>query len=77
MFENEYALKIKGILESLAYVGVALEDDDKVELCLCGLTPLYKPFKSSETRENIPTFNELASLLIVEEKNNLENILLY
>ena len=36
---NEYALKIKGIVESLASIGVAVEDDDKVEVCLRGLTP--------------------------------------
>lgn len=33
---NEYALKIKGIVESLASIG------DKVEVCLHGLTPAYK-----------------------------------
>ena len=44
---NEYALKIKGILESLASIGVVVEDDDKVEVCLGGLTPTYKQFKTS------------------------------
>ena len=39
---NEYALKIKGIVESLASIGVNVEDDDKVEVCLCGLTLAYK-----------------------------------
>ena len=44
---NEYALKIKGIVESLASIGVAITDDDKVEVCLRGLTPAYKQFKTS------------------------------
>ena len=67
---NEYALKIKGIVESLASIGVAVEDDDKVEVCLRGLTPAYKQFKTSiQTRENIPNFSDLISMLIIEEKN--------
>ena len=44
---NEYALKIKGIVESLASIGVIVEDDDKVEVCLRGLTFAYKQFKTS------------------------------
>ncbi|MCO5613170.1 hypothetical protein L7F22_067446 [Adiantum nelumboides] len=39
---NDYTLKIKGIVESLASIGVQVEDDDKVEVCLRGLTPVYK-----------------------------------
>ena len=67
---NEYALKIKGIVESLASIGVAVEDDDKVEVCLRELTPTYKQFKTSiQTRENIPNFSNLISMLIIEEKN--------
>ncbi|MCO5586824.1 hypothetical protein L7F22_040768 [Adiantum nelumboides] len=41
---NDYTLKIKGIVESLASIGVQVEDDDKVEVCLRGLTPAYKQF---------------------------------
>ena len=44
---NEYALKIKGIVESLTSIGVAVENDAKVEVCLPGLTPAYKQFKTS------------------------------
>ena len=47
-----------------------MEDDDKVEVCLRGLTPAYKQFKTSiQTRENIPNFLDLISMLIIEEKN--------
>ena len=67
---NEYALKIKGIVESLASIGISVEDDDKVEVCLRGLTPAYKQFKTSiQTWENIPNFSDLISMLIIEEKN--------
>ena len=38
---NEYTFKIKGVCESLASVGVTI-DDDKVESCLCNLRPTYK-----------------------------------
>ncbi len=34
---NDYTLKIKGIYESLASIGVTVEDDDKVEVCFHGL----------------------------------------
>ena len=67
---NDYTLKIKGICESLASIGVTVEDDDKVEVCLRGLTPAYKQFKTSiQTRENIPSFSDLIPMLVVEEKN--------
>ena len=70
MSVSDYALKIKGICESLASINVAVDDDDKVEVCLRGLTPQYKAFKMSiQTRENIPNFAELVSMLIIEEKN--------
>ena len=70
MSNNDYALKIKGIMESLASIGVVVEDDDKVEVCLRGLGPSYKQFKTSiQTREKIPNFADLISMLIIEEKN--------
>ena len=45
---NDYTLKIKGICESLASIGVSIvDDDDKVEVCLRGLTPAYEQFKTA------------------------------
>ncbi|MCO5593096.1 hypothetical protein L7F22_047102 [Adiantum nelumboides] len=68
--KNDYTLKIKGIVESLASIGVQVEDDDQVEVCLRGLMPAYKQFKTSiQTRENIPYFADLVPILVVEEKN--------
>ena len=67
---SDYALKIKGICENLASINVSVDDDDKVEVCLRGLGPQYRAFATSiRTRENIPDFADLVSMLIVEEKN--------
>ena len=47
-----------------------IDDDDKVESCLCGLTTSYKQFKTSiQTQENFPSFDDLIPMLIIEEKN--------
>ncbi len=59
---NEYSLKIKGIVESLASINVFV-------VCLHGLGKEYKPFKTSIiVKENVPNFRDLVSMLIVEEK---------
>ncbi|MCO5568795.1 hypothetical protein L7F22_022495 [Adiantum nelumboides] len=72
---NDYTLKIKGIIESLASIGVQVEDDDKVEVCMHGLMPAYKQFKTSiQTRKNIPYFVDLVPMLVVEEKNLGEDL---
>ena len=46
---NDYALKIKGVCEFLESINVGFDDDDKVEVCLSGLTPhtshLGRPFR--------------------------------
>jgi hypothetical protein len=75
MSVNEYALKIKSICESLASINVKVEDDDKVEICLRGLGPKYKSFKTSIlTRDNIPSFPDLVSMLVVEERNQMDDV---
>ena len=67
---NKYALKIKHIVEALGSIQVAVEDDDIVRACLDGLGDDYKTFKSSmNTRDDIPKFTDLISMLILEEKN--------
>jgi len=46
-----------------------VDDDDLVSVCLNGLGKEYKPFKTSITvRENVPNFQDLVSMLIIEEK---------
>ena len=71
---NDNTLKIKGIYKSFASIGVIVEDDDKVEVCLHGLTLTYKKLKSSiQTRENILRSANLILMLVVEEKNRGED----
>ena len=67
---NDYALKIKGIVESLGSIGITVDDDDVVGAMLEGLGDAYSNFKSSmNTRDDIPGLTELTSMLIREEKN--------
>ncbi|MCO5596317.1 hypothetical protein L7F22_050378 [Adiantum nelumboides] len=44
---KHYTLKIKGICDSLSFIGVTMDDNDKVEACLRGLGNAYKQFKTS------------------------------
>ena len=75
MSVNDYTLKIKAICESLASIGVMVDDDDKVEVCLRGLGPAYKQFKTSiHTWEYIPSFADLFPMLVLEERNNFEDV---
>ena len=63
-------MKIKNICENLASINALVDDDDKIEVCLRGLGPQYKPFATSiQTRENMPSFADLVSMLIIEEKS--------
>ena len=67
---NDYSLKIKSIVEALGSIKVTIDDDDLVGSCLDGLGEEYKQFMTSiNTRENIPFFTDLISMLILEEKN--------
>ncbi|MCO5569291.1 hypothetical protein L7F22_023003 [Adiantum nelumboides] len=71
---NDYTLKIKALCEFLSSIVVAVDDDDKVDACLCGLGNAYKQFKTTiRTRENIPHFLDLSSLLVVEEKSLIDD----
>ena len=67
---KDYALKIKSIVEALGPFKVTVEDDDIVCACLDGLGEEYVHFRSSmNTRDDIPKFTDLISMLILEEKN--------
>ena len=44
---NEYVLKTKRLVDSLASIGVLVDDVDKVKVCLQGLTPTYKQSRTS------------------------------
>ncbi|MCO5571419.1 hypothetical protein L7F22_025159 [Adiantum nelumboides] len=71
---NDYTLKIKALCESLSSIGVAMDDDNKVEACLHGLGYAYMQFKTYiHTREKNPIILELSSLLVVEKKSLIED----
>ena len=44
---NDYAMKIINISKSLASTGMTIEIEDKVEVCLYGLTLEYKQLRTS------------------------------
>ena len=53
---NDYALKIKSIVEALGSIKVTVEDDDIVCACLDDLGEEYVHFRSSmNTRDDIPS----------------------
>ena len=67
---NEYTLKIKNICENLASINASVDNDDKIGVCLWGLGSQYKSFTTSiRTTENLPSFADLVSMLIMEEKS--------
>lgn len=52
---------------SLTSIGVIVDNDGKVKICLCGLGQSYKHFKNSiQASENIPRFVDLTSMVIIE-----------
>ena len=52
-----------------------IEDDDKVEIYLRDLGPQYNSFKTSIlTRDSIPSFLDLVSMLVVEKRNQMDNV---
>lgn len=65
---NDYALKVKSIVEKLGSIGVTVDHDDLVAVILNGLGKDYKPFQTSiAVRKTFPCFNDLIALLISEE----------
>ena len=71
----DYALTIKSICESLASIDITIDDEDRPKVCLSGLRPQYNIFKTSIlTMENAPTFDDLVSKFIIEERNLMEEL---
>ena len=69
---NDYLLKIKEITDALGSIGAQLDDDDVVSATLNGLKDdeKWKPFSTSiYVCEKFPDFDELKSLMIIEETN--------
>ena len=72
MSVNDYVLKIKEVADALGSIGASVHDDDLVSTVLNGLTDdeKWKPFATSVyVRENLPDFDDLVSLMIIEERN--------
>ena len=69
---NDYLLKIKEITNALGSIGAQPNDDDVVLATLNGLKDdeKWNPFCTSiYVCENFPDFDELKSLMIIEETN--------
>ena len=67
-------LKMKSLCESLVFIFVAIDNDDKAKACLHGLENSYKHFKVSiKTQENIPNFQEIMSTLVMEEYRHIND----
>ena len=69
---NDYLLKIKEIADALGSIGAQPDDDDVVSATLNGLKDdeKWKSFSTSMyVRENFLDFDELKSLMIIEEQN--------
>ena len=71
MTVNEYVLKVRSIADALAAID-AMPDDDLVSSTLGGLNneKAWESFVTSEyVRKPFPDFDELISLMIIEEIN--------
>ena len=62
--------KIKEIYDSLASVNVNIEEDEMLQVCLGGLASKFGALRTTVCmRENMPSFFELQSMLLVEENH--------
>ena len=72
MTVNEYVLKVRSIADALAAIDAMPDDDDLVSSSLGGLNneKAWKSFITSVyVRKPFPDFDELVSLMIIEEIN--------
>ena len=72
MSVNDYVLKIKEVFDALGSIGAPIDDDDLVSAVLNGLKDddKWKHFATSVyVRENLPNFDDLISLMIIEERS--------
>ena len=65
-----YTTCIKEICNSLASINVTAEEDEMVQVCLGGLASKFGAFRTAICpRENMPSFFDLQSMLLVEESH--------
>ena len=72
MSVNDHVLKIKVVSDALGSIGAPTKDDDLVSAVLNGLKhdENWKAFATSmNVLENLLDFDELISLMIIEERN--------
>ena len=68
---NEYAMKVKGLVDSLSSIGAPVDDEDLVSMTLNGLRREYAQFWTSiGVRETFSDFQELVALFLSEEQRN-------
>ena len=72
MLIGDFALTIKSICKSLASIDVLVDDEDQTEVCLCPKTTIQEFHDINLGKGECPTFEDLVSMLIVEEKNLME-----
>ena len=66
----DYTSKIKDICDSLASIEVNIEESEMVQICLGGLAPKFRAFRTVVcTREKTPSFFDLQSMLLVKENH--------
>ena len=66
----DYSSKIKDICDSLASIDVNVEEGKMVQICLGGLMSNLGAFRTAVcTRENMPPFFDLQSMLLVEKND--------
>ena len=67
MLANDYVLKIKDLIDTLASIGSPVDYDDKVAFCLNGLREddKWKSFITSVyVRDSMPKFYQLVALMV-------------
>ena len=65
-----YTTKMKEICNALGSINVIMDDDEMVQICLCGLAPWYEPIQTAICmREKPPSFFDLQSMLMVKENH--------
>ena len=74
---NEYAMKVKGLADSLGSIGAPVDDEDLVSVTLNGLGREYAQCQTSiGVHETFHDFHKLVILLLSkEQRNSLERLI--
>ena len=70
MSMTDYTSKIKEICDMLGSINVMIDEDEMVQVYLEGLAQMFGSFRMVVcTREKMPSFFNLQSMLLVEENH--------